>query len=466
MMNDCTLILFGATGDLAKRKIIPALYRLLVDKKVDRLVVVGLALSHSSVEAILEGARPFIDGELDQSVWQKLHDQMRFLSLDTATIDEYQALAKTVNELEKTYQMSGNRLAYLAVPATFFGTITQALAQAHILERQDKGVTPWHRIVYEKPFGSDTATAHAINETIARCFNEEQVYRIDHYLTKEVVSNIALIRFTNCVFEPLWNNRYIDQVHITLSETEGIENRGAYYDAFGALSDVVQNHMLQLLALTAMETPKLLSGDYVRDQRAKVLQKVEVVDGILGQYDGYRHEKRVNPDSTTETFAYLLLRVNNPRWAGVPFFLKTGKCLNVQETVINIKFKQVDCLLAKQCPSESNWLTIKVQPDATFYLTLNAKKPGYTTELIPVAMEFCHSCIFGTHIPTAYEILFEDVMRGEQASAVRSDEIEYAWRIIEHIKQKKLPLYSYSKGSAGPQELDTFMYNHGVRKKP
>jgi glucose-6-phosphate 1-dehydrogenase len=466
MMNNCTLILFGATGDLAKRKLIPALYRLLVEKKIDRLVLIGVALSNSSVAAILEGARPFIDGAVDENIWRTLHECMVFLSFDTTHPEGYQQLKDTVQELEKKYHMSGNRLVYLAVPATFFGSITDALSHSHILERQNKGAMPWHRIVYEKPFGSDSATAQAINETIAQCMSEEQVYRIDHYLTKEVVSNIALIRFTNCVFEPLWNNRYIDQVHITLSETEGIENRGAYYDAFGALSDVVQNHMLQLLALTAMETPKLLSGDYVRDQRAKVLQKVEVVDGILGQYDGYRNEKRVNPNSTTETFAYLSMRVNNPRWAGVPFFLKTGKCLNVQETVINIKFKQVDCLLAKQCPSESNWLTIKVQPDATFYLTLNAKKPGYTTELIPVAMEFCHSCIFGTHIPTAYEILFEDVMRGEQASAVRSDEIEYAWRIIEHIKQKKLPLYSYSKGSAGPQELDTFMYNHGVRKKP
>lgn len=468
MVHNCLIILFGATGDLTKRKIIPSLYLLMLEKKLENIALLAVALNESNVENVFESARPFVNPkeEFDESLWEKLKKRTSCVWGD---IREYEVIEKVKTvalHLEKHYALSGNRLAYLAVPATSFVDITNALGAYKIMEKQGEKKTPWHRIVYEKPFGQDLSTAHEINTAIAQWFSENQIYRIDHYLTKEVVSNIALIRFTNCVFEPLWNNRYIDQVHIVLAEEEGIENRGSYYDRFGALSDVVQNHMLQLLALVGMETPTLLSGDYVRARRAEVLNAVQFVDGILGQYDNYLSESKVVPYSTTETFAYLYMRIQNPRWAGVPFFLKTGKYLKKQEIAIHIKFKKVDCILTKQSPSESNWLTIKVNPDATFYLTLNAKKPGYSVELMPVAMEFCHSCVFGSHIPSAYEILFEDVMRGEQASAVRFDEIESAWNIIQQIKDKKLPLYRYDRGSDGPQELHTFMYHHGARTRP
>jgi glucose-6-phosphate 1-dehydrogenase len=317
--------------------------------------------------------------------------------------------------------------------------------------------------VYEKPFGHDLKSAQTINECIKNNINETQVYRIDHYLTKEVVSNIAMIRFTNCVLEPLWSNRYIDQVQIVLSESGGIEGRGAFYDSAGALRDVVQNHMLEMLALICMESPEKLTGDYIRAERVKVLEKVRFIDGILGQYNGYLSEKSVNASSRTDTYASLKLAVDTPRWAGVPFYLKTGKRLDKKETIIHIKFKQVDCLLMRGCPTDSNWLTIQIAPEAIFLLTLNAKVVGSSDQVAPVGMEFCHSCVYGLQTPEAYEVLLEEVMRGEQSISVRFDEIEYAWNLTDTIIAKQLPVYQYEQGSTGPQEEKDFDDKHGMR---
>ena len=461
-MDNCTFIVFGATGDLAKRKLIPALYRLLHEKKIEKCAIVGAAIDDVDASFVLNSAREFIE-DIDETTWDILCNRVYYQKLNFKNIDDYKILNKVVQKAEKEHALPGNRMCYFAAAAHFFCDLTHNVAQSGIVKKREQGEKPWHRIVYEKPFGHDVQSAHEINTCIAKFFNESQIYRIDHYLTKEVVSNIALIRFTNCVFEPLWNNRYIDQVQISLSEQVCVGSRGAYYDHYGQLSDVVQNHMLELLALVSMEAPEWLAGDYVREQRAKVLQKVEVIDGFFAQYDGYAKEASVPLDSKTETFAALMLRVNNPRWAGVPFYLKTGKCLDKKEIVIHIKFKQVDCLLTKHCPSDSNWLSIKVTPDATFVLNLNAKKPGYTTELVQVGMEFCHSCVFGNRTAEAYEILFEEIIRGEQASSVRSDEIEYAWKIIETVRSKNFPLYSYERGTQGPKQLDDFARKHGIR---
>jgi glucose-6-phosphate 1-dehydrogenase len=291
------------------------------------------------------------------------------------------------------------------------------------------------------------------------------VYRIDHYLTKEVVNNIAMIRFANLVFEPLWSQQYIDEVHITLSESIGIEERGHYYDAFGALRDVVQNHMLELLALICMETPEKLSGDFIRTERAKVLKKVRFSDGILGQCESYKTEKDIQTNSHTETYAFLKLFVDNQRWRGVPFYVKTGKYLNKKETVIHVKFKTVDCLLLKGCPLDSNWLTIQIDPEAVISLTLNIKTPGDKDQMVPVDMEFCHSCIFGIKTPKAYEVLLAEIMQGEQAIAVSFDEITSAWKIVDEIIGRKLPLYTYTKGSKGPEQAHEFAQKHGMRLK-
>lgn len=461
-MNDVTIIILGATGDLTKRKLLPALYRLIEREKLNKFLIIGAAIEKSSAPQIMRQTKPFILSA-DKAIFAKITNHFFYHQLRFDNEADFGVLAAFVASLEKEHAMSGNRVVYLAAAAEYFCSITQHLATSKLVTRRAEQITPWQRIVYEKPFGHDLHSAQEINACIKQYFEESQIYRIDHFLTKELVSNIALVRFTNCVFEPLWNNRYIDQVQILISEEIALEGRGAYYDRYGALSDVIQNHMLELLALIAMESPEKLSGNYVRSRRANVLKEVQIVDGILGQYEGYTQEKNVAPHSTTETFAALLLRVNNARWAGVPFYVKTGKCLGTKETVIHIKFKQVDCLLTYHCPVPSNWLTIEVSPEATFSLSLNAKKPGYSEEVVPVAMEFCHSCLFGEVTPQSYEVVLEEVMRGEQSISVRFDEIEYAWQIIDAVRAKQFLLYRYACESNGPKEMTEFEQKHGMR---
>lgn len=461
-MNSCTIIIFGATGDLSKKKLIPAIYKLVAGNKLGNFVVVGSAIEDITAEQMLNHAKEFIP-TIDEQVWDTLRGRTYYHQVNVVKQEGFDVLHILVTRLEKKYGLRGNRLLYLAVAAHFFCSITHHVARSGLAQRLAKPEQQWHRIVYEKPFGHNLQSAHDINMCIAKLFNETQIYRIDHFLTKEVVSNIVLVRFTNCVFEPLWNNRFIDQVQIILSETIGIQERGGYYDRYGALCDVVQNHMLELLALVGMEAPEKLTGEYIRNERAKILEKVRFIDGVLGQYASYTKEQNVAPNSTTETFAALRLTVDNPRWAGVPFYLKTGKCLDKKETVIHIKFKQIDCLLIKNCPTESNWLTMKISPDATFSLRLNIKKPGSADELVPVSMEFCHSCIFGPYTPQAYEVVFEEIIRGEQATSVRFDEIEYAWRVIDYIKTKQLAILPYACGSKGPKESELFAKKHGIR---
>lgn len=359
-----------------------------------------------------------------------------------------------------------NHLVYCSTPAFLFDDITRGCAQEKILCKQTRLESSWHRIVYEKPFGHDQVSARELNASIAKYVDERQVFRIDHYLTKELVSNIALIRFTNAVFEPLWNNRYIDQVHIIATESLGVEGRGAYYDAYGAVRDVIQNHLLQLTALIGMETPAKLAGEAMRDARLEVLRALSCNDGIYGQYNGYLNEPHVKPDSKTETYALLKCAINIPRWAGVPFYLMTGKLMAKKETVMHIKFKTVDCLLAKQCPSPANWLTIRVAPDGIFFLTLNGKDPAKPDATIPIEMSFCHSCQFTFRPTQAYEQALSEVLRGEQAGSVRFDEIDASWQFIDTVLQKKFPLYQYEPGTNGPQEVTVFAKNNGIRQKP
>ncbi len=463
-MNDVTFILLGATGDLCRRKLLPALYNLLRHNKLTDFIVIGAAFSDATAQSILAASRQFI-GTIDEEVFAALQSRFFYEQLNFKELSDFKRLEARIKKHERTYNLSGNRIAYLAASSEFYTLITENLFLSNIITKTNINTHPWQRIVYEKPFGHNAQSAHDINACIQDKFEEHQIYRIDHFLTKELVSNIALVRFTNCVFEPLWNNRYIDQVQIVINEKIALEGRGGYYDTYGALSDVMQNHMLELLALIGMESPEKLTGDYVRNRRVQVLERVEVIDGILGQYDGYHAEKLVSKDSTTETFAALMLRINNPRWAGVPFYVKTGKCLAQKETVIHIKFKSVDCLLTKSCPVPPNWLTIEVSPQATFSLSLNAKKPGRSEQVVPVSMEFCHSCIFGEVTPEAYEVVIEEVIRGEQSISVRFDEIEQCWRIIDSARKKMFPLYQYACGSQGPEELTQFERKHGMKWK-
>ena len=460
-MKNVTIVLFGATGDLSKRKIIPALYRFVAHKKLENVIIIGAAFDDVTSDQMIDAARPFIQHS-DENIWEALRKMSYYKKINFTIKDDFVDLYSFVQECEQKHGTK-SRLFYLATGSNFFCPITHHSAQVGLLQRRELQDLSWHRIVYEKPFGHDVQSAREINTCIEQCVNESQVYRIDHYLTKEVVSNIAMVRFTNCVFEPLWSNRYIDQVQIILSERGGIEGRGIYYDAAGALRDVVQNHMLELLALICMESPEKLTGDYIRAERVKVLEKVRFIDGILGQYDGYQQEAHVQPNSPTDTYASLKLAVDTPRWLGVPFYLKTGKCLDKKETIIHIKFKQVDCLLMRGCPTDSNWLTIQIAPEATFLLTLNVKRPDTIDQVTPVGMEFCHSCLFGVQTPEAYEVLLEEIMRGEQSISVRSDEIEYAWKVIDVVENQKLPLFTYTKGSTGPKEEQQLAQKHGMR---
>lgn len=461
-MDNYTVIILGATGDLTKRKLLPSLHALL-SKSGSKVLIVGAARGDAMVHALLDDAAPFIQKK-DDAAWEQLRSSFHYQQLDFTVAKDYVALEKFVCQLEKKHNMSGKRLIYLATAAHFFCTITENLSISGLAKRVEEKDSIWNRIAYEKPFGHDLKSAHEINECIKKYFYEYQIYRVDHYLNKEVVANIALLRFTNIFFEPLWNHRYIDNVQIILNEKIGVESRGGYYDSYGAVADVVQNHMLELLALVAMESPAKLTGDAIRTERAKVLKKVSVVEGFLGQYKGYTQEKDVPVDSTTETFAAFRFAIDNRRWTGVPFYLKTGKKLKKKETVIHIRFKHVDCLLSKDCPSEPNYLTIRITPDATFALTLNTKKIDKTNEVSPVKMEFCHSCHFGDVTPTAYETLFEEIVRGELSTSVRFDEIEYAWKIIDNVREMKLPLHLYEVGSLGPKAaLQDFSNKHGIR---
>jgi glucose-6-phosphate 1-dehydrogenase len=461
-MNDCLFIILGASGDLTKRKLVPALYKLIADKKIEKFVMVGAAVEAISIDSILDSAKPFVENS-DPKIWQILQEASFYQQLDFCNKDDFSALHETVTKLEKKYNLSGNRIIYLAAASQFYSVITEHLSLSGLAKKFFKGDKTIHQIVYEKPFGHDLQSAHQINECIAASYDEKQIYRIDHYLTKELVGNIALMRFTNAVLEPLWDNRFIDNVQIVLSEKVGIEDRGAYYDNYGALKDMVQNHMLELVALIGMESPEWLSGEHIRTERARVLEKIRIIDVVLGQYEGYKDEKYVDQNSVTETFALVCLMIDNPRWAGVPFYLKTGKCLDKKETVIHIKFKQVDCLLARSCPSESNHLTIQIFPEAIFSMSLNVKKPGVANEVIPVKMEFCHSCMFGTVTPEAYEVIFEEILRRENSISVRFDEIESAWKVIDTIKSLKASVHTYKKGGKGPREMEDFAKKHGMR---
>lgn len=459
-MNDCTIIIIGITGDLARRKLIPALYKLIVLGKLQRFLLVGAAIEDMTIEQILHGARHYIQN-IDEAAWNLLCRSSYFIRIDALRVEDFSALHEFVLHREVTGKFSGNRLLYCSTAANLFCPITEHAVRTGLIKRAV--VKPWNRVVYEKPFGYNLQSAHEINSCLSRLLEDKQIYRIDHYLTEEIVSNIALVRFTNSVFEPLWNNHYISQVQIILNEKLCVGNRAGYYDKYGALRDMLQNHMLELLALIGMEAPKELTGEQIRAERAKILRHVRVVDALIGQYNGYLQEPYVLPDSKTETFAAAHLMIDNPRWAGVPFFLKTGKCLYQKETAIHIQFKRIDCLLATQCPSEPNFLTIQVTPNPSFFLTLNVKKPGFIKEVMPVRMEFCHSCLFKEHSAESYEVIFDEVMRGEHSVSVRFDEIEHAWKIIDTITAMKLPLYHYDRGSHGPTEMEQFELKHGMR---
>lgn len=457
-MVDATFVILGATGDLTKRYILPAIYRLVKEKKIKKCCIIGVARRELKIEAILNESKSFVK-KINKSTWSKIEKAAYYHQLNFYEIEDYKKLGQLLNIVEKKHHLSGNRLFYLATLPNHFDVITNYLAKTEIAKESDQ---KWSRLVYEKPFGEDLLSARKINACISRVFKENQVFRIDHYLGKELVGNITMLRFTNRIFEPLWNNNHIENIQVVFNEKIGVEGRGEYYDKYGALKDVLQNHVLQMMALTTMNVPKNLSGDYIRDEKAKILKASQVDDVLLGQYENYQWEQDIPKNSQTETFAAVKLLINNHRWSGVPIYLKTGKALDEKKVIIHIQFKRVECLLSV-CPNGSNHLTIRVQPDEGFELELFAKVPGEGDKIEPVKMNFSHQCITKQNSPEAYQILLSDVIKGDQSLFVRNDEIESAWEIIDKINAKKLKVYSYPKGSKGPKEMEDFEKKHNMR---
>lgn len=470
----CILTIFGATGDLTQRKLLPALYDLAAQKLLPaEFVIVGYGRrpkDESELRAEFEkGIREFARLDFDDSVWKDLSSRIFYQQGAYDEAASFEELQRRLVELDAQHRTCGNRLYYIATPPGEFEPIIENLGT---LPRPQQGA--WRRVIVEKPFGRDLRSAHELNETIARHFEETEVFRIDHYLGKETVQNILALRFANVIWEPLWNNRHIDYVQIFVGEQVGVGRRGGYYETSGALRDMVENHMLQLLTLVAMEPPVALDANAIRDEKVKALRAIRTINPedvknltVRGQYSGYKEEEGVAPDSRTETYVALKLWVDNWRWAGVPFYLRHGKHLAARATEIVIRWKDAPTVLfGADEPLKSNMLTLRIQPDEGFDLRTNAKVPGSGMEIRGVHMDFDYAQSFGSEPPEAYERLLHDALLGDGTLFTRRDETEVAWDIAGRILDawKTLPPpFPYEPGSWGPQEADEWLARDGRR---
>jgi len=472
-MNSNTFVIFGGTGDLTHRKLMPALYNLLKENNLPRsFAVVSIGRRNLSREEYLEqiktsiityGRYPF-----DEDTWSELRNLIYYKQMDFTDISEYESLKSFLNEVDIKHHTNGNRIYYLAVAPEFFEVIVDNLAKTNLNKHEGKST----RVMIEKPFGRNLQSAIYLNQKIIEVFGEENTYRIDHYLGKEMLQNIMVIRFANSLFEPVWNKDYIEQIQITASETIGVGSRGNYYENAGAIRDMVQSHLLQLLSLIAMERPKDLSPNSVRDEKVKVLQKLKPTNKedikksvVRGQYKSYRHEPNVSPTSNTETFVALKLEVDTPRWKNVPFYVRTGKKLPRKAIEIIIQFKHPEKMLYDNLTSIPNMLIIKVQPQEGIYLVFNAKKPGTKNTIIPVQMDFCQNCDVGINTPEAYERLLLDAFNGDSTLFARWDEVLYSWKFIDAIietwQDDNVNLPHYEDGSYGPEEANALLARDG-----
>ncbi|MEM9949544.1 MAG: glucose-6-phosphate dehydrogenase [Cyanobacteria bacterium P01_D01_bin.36] len=485
----CVTVIFGASGDLTKRKLIPALYNLVQQKLLpDQFAIIGIGRTPMPTEdfrgKILNALREFATGEIEDSLLDWLAPRLHYLSGDFASPETYQQLKETLTHIDQERTTQGNYLYYLATAPTFFDEITRQLGAAGLAQ---ESAGQWRRVVFEKPFGRDLASAQKLNQDIGQVLSEEQIYRIDHYLGKETVQNILVFRFGNGMFEPTWNHRYIDHVQITVAEQVGVEARGGYYDDSGALRDMIQNHLFQLLAMVAMEPPVSFAADAVRDEKSKVLRAIQPLsaedvlrDVVRGQYDAgqdanqhplvaYRAEPKVNPQSQTETFVAMKLTIDNWRWAGVPFYLRTGKHLPERTSEIAIQFKQVPSLLFRETSMEElvpNFLVIRLQPNEGISLHFGAKVPGPKVQMGGVDMDFCYANYFNATPTTGYETLLYDCMTGDATLFQRSDNVELGWEVVTPILDvwQAMPARdfpNYAAGSWGPDAADNLLMRDG-----
>ena len=477
----CVVVIFGATGDLTRRKLLPALYRLAQQRLVpSEFAIVGVARHAMNDDQFRESMKAGVtefgpDESLDESAWQSFAERIFYLEGDFNDAVTYQKLKTRLEEIDNKYDTRGNRIFYLATAPDYFGLIAKQLGDAGIA-RPKAGAKKksWTRIIVEKPFGRDLESARALNKQLAKVFDEQQIYRIDHYLGKETVQNLLVFRFANSIFEPLWNRQYIDHIQITNAETIGVEGRGAYYEKAGALRDMIQNHVFQVTSLIAMEPPATLSASSVRDEKFKAMQSVrplpaERIDefAVRGQYGpgtvlgdtvpGYSQEPGVDPNSSTETFAALKLYLDDWRWAGVPFYIRSGKRLQKHITEIAIQFKEVPHRLFtdSDAPLEPNVLVIRIQPNEGITLRFAAKLPGQAMRIRSVSMDFRYGSSFGVKPPEAYERLLLDCMLGDSTLYARRDMVERGWEIVAPILEawkKPAPDFpNYEAGSWGPK---------------
>ncbi|MFQ5975236.1 MAG: glucose-6-phosphate dehydrogenase [Candidatus Hydrothermarchaeales archaeon] len=473
-------VIFGATGDLTSRKLLPSLFQL-SDHGIlkGKSMILGVARNPDFDDASF---RAWAGEALEKAGFSK-EDRaaswcdkcLHYQSIGAAGLEDYKNLASRIEELEKATGMQGNRAFYLALPPQAFPSTIKGLGESGL--NRSPG---WTRIVLEKPFGRDSNSAHELNNLVHRYFDESQIYRIDHFLGKETVQNLLVFRFSNSLFEPLWNRDHVESVQITVSEDLGVERRAAYYEQAGALRDMVQNHLTQLLTLVAMESPVTFDAEAIRNEKVKVLRQVaplEPEDVVYGQYNsgkiegkdvaGYTREPGVSKDSDTETFVALRLKIANWRWQGVPFYLRTGKRMPKRLTQIAVNFHcppvSIFQPFESSCTVEPNVLVITIQPDEGFDLQFHVKAPGSPISLTTQKLQFRYSDVFGPHIHDAYETLLLDVLTGDQTLFVRADEVEEAWRLYTSLLEKKLDVGSYQAGSWGPSESDHLLSKDGSR---
>ena len=492
MPEPCALVIFGASGDLTRRMLLPALYNLALDRRLPpRFAVIGFARTEWDDEQFRRQAREavaeFSRRPIDEDVWQSFSSNLFYVTGEYHKPESHERLTDLLDRVEEEQGTAGNRIYYLALPPTTFPLIIQQIRKTHYRERDGEERHGWARVIVEKPFGGDLRSALELNRHIHSVFREDDVYRIDHYLGKETVQNILVFRFANGIFEPIWNRNYVDHVQISVAESIGVGRRGGYYEEAGAMRDMVQNHLLQLLSLVAMEPPLAFNGRSVRDEKVHVLDAVQHIQGdavrtstTRGQYGpgwvsgeevaGYRQEADVAPESRTETFVALKLCIDTWRWADVPFYLRTGKRMPKRSTEIAIQFKRAPHLLFRDVVDvaalEPNILTMRIQPNEGISLRFHTKVPGSPVRIRAANMDFLYGASFLMQAPSAYETLLLDALRGDNTLFARADEVEAAWSIVDDIVEgwQETPAAefpNYEAGTWGPREAEELIERDG-----